>query len=84
MLKGMPLGFGDELIMSRYRLPSVLSRRLYVSLSESSWPGTPRRLARSPPMLEFLSGLIWPVVIVATTISIAIGVGVFIATRKLD
>ncbi len=35
-------------------------------------------------MLEFLGGLLWPVVIVVTTVSIAVGVGVFIATRKLD
>ncbi len=35
-------------------------------------------------MWEFLGGLLWPVVIVVTTVSIAVGVGVFIATRKLD
>ncbi len=35
-------------------------------------------------MLDFLAGLLWPVVIVVSTVSIAVGVGVFIATRKLD
>jgi hypothetical protein len=35
-------------------------------------------------MLEFLGGLIWPIVIVVTTVVIAVLVGVFIATRKLD
>lgn len=35
-------------------------------------------------MLDFLGGLLWPVVIVVTTVSIAVGTGVFIATRKLD
>jgi len=35
-------------------------------------------------MLDFLGGLLWPVVIAISTVSIAVGVGVFIATRKLD
>jgi len=35
-------------------------------------------------MLHFLSGLVWPVVIVVSTVSLAVAIGVFIATRKLD
>ena len=35
-------------------------------------------------MLEFLGSLLWPVVIVVTTVSVAIAIGVFMATRKLD
>jgi hypothetical protein len=46
--------------------------------------GTPRAPARSRFMLEFLGSLLWPVVIVASTIAIAFAIGVFMATRKLD
>ena len=35
-------------------------------------------------MLEFLAGLLWPIVIVVTSVAIAVAVGVFISTRKLD
>lgn len=35
-------------------------------------------------MLDFLINLVWPVVIVVSTVSIAVAIGVFIATRKLD
>lgn len=35
-------------------------------------------------MLDFLGGLLWPVVIVVTTVPIVVCIGVFIATRKLD
>jgi hypothetical protein len=35
-------------------------------------------------MLDFLGGLIWPVVIVVSTVSTVVAIGVFIATRKLD
>lgn len=35
-------------------------------------------------MLDFLGGFIWPVVIVVSTVSLAVAIGVFIATRKLD
>jgi len=35
-------------------------------------------------MLDSLSGLVWPVVIVVSTVSLAVAIGVFIATRKLD
>jgi hypothetical protein len=46
--------------------------------------GTTGRPARSCAMLELLGNLLWPVVIAATTVSIAVALGVFIATRKLD
>jgi hypothetical protein len=35
-------------------------------------------------MFEFLAGLLWPIVIVVTTVAIVVVVGVFVATRKLD
>lgn len=35
-------------------------------------------------MLDFLGSLLWPVVIVVSTVAIAVAIGVFIATRKLD
>ncbi len=35
-------------------------------------------------MVDFLINLVWPVVIVVSTVSIAVAIGVFIATRKLD
>ena len=35
-------------------------------------------------MLDFLGDILWPVVIVITTVSVAVVIGVFIATRKLD
>lgn len=35
-------------------------------------------------MLEFLGDILWPVIIVVTTVSVAVPIGVFMATRKLD
>lgn len=35
-------------------------------------------------MLEVLGNLLWPIVIVVTTVAIVVAVGVFFATRKLD
>jgi hypothetical protein len=35
-------------------------------------------------MLDFLNGLVWPVVIVVSTVSLAVAIGAFMATRKLD
>jgi hypothetical protein len=35
-------------------------------------------------MLDFLNGLVWSVVIVVSTVSLAVAISVFIATRKLD
>jgi len=35
-------------------------------------------------MLQFLGSLVWPMVIVVSTVAIAVAIGVFIATRKLD
>jgi hypothetical protein len=35
-------------------------------------------------MMEFLLHLLWPIGIVVTALSIAVAVGVFLATRKLD
>jgi len=46
--------------------------------------GTHRPPGRSRFMLDFLGSLLWPVVIVVSTVAIAVGIGVFLATRKLD
>lgn len=35
-------------------------------------------------MLDFVVNLLWPIVIVVATLSIAVAIGVFMATRKLD
>jgi len=35
-------------------------------------------------MLDFLGDILWPVVIVVSTVAIAVAIGVFMATRKLD
>lgn len=35
-------------------------------------------------MLDFVGNLLWPIVIVVSTVSIAVAIGVFMATRKLD
>lgn len=52
--------------------------------TESGKPERPGPGARSGLMLDFLGSLLWPAVIVVTTVSVDVAIGVFMATRKLD